>query len=38
MALTNTMWGSHSGVFDAAYEKYLGLTPPDRKAGFPYFS
>jgi polar amino acid transport system substrate-binding protein len=38
MALTNTMWGSHSKVFDAAYEKYLGLTPPDRKAGFPYFS
>lgn len=38
MALTNTMWGSHSQVFDAAYEKYLGLEPPDRKAGFPYFS
>jgi polar amino acid transport system substrate-binding protein len=38
MALTNTMWGSHSKVFDDAYEKYLGLAPPDRKAGFPYFS
>lgn len=38
MALTNTMWGSHSKVFDAAYEQYLGLAPPVRAAGFPYFS
>ena len=38
MALTNTMWGSHSKAFDTAFKKYLGLEVPDRKAGFPYFS
>jgi polar amino acid transport system substrate-binding protein len=38
VALTNTMWGSHSKVFDEAYKKFLGLPTPERKAGFPYFS
>lgn len=38
MALTNTMWGSHSKKFDEVYKKYLGLEAPERKAGFPYFS
>ena len=36
-ALHVAMFGHQNEIFDAAFEEFFGLKPPDREPGFPPF-